>query len=260
MTTRSQAVASRLRECLINGVFPGGTKLNEADLAERFGVSRTPIRSALHALASEGFLQYRPNAGFMVRSFSAKFIAGVYDVRAALEGLAAGLAAELGLSDSARGRLHRLIEQTDDLIAEGRRDRAAFDELMDLNNKFHMAFIEAADNQHLADTLRRTRELPQVDRIKPNAFNFEFTARAHEDHRWIFEAISSGQGARAEALAREHVRRGAARIMEYARAEELAQATRAPRSRPRGSGAAASEDDPAPRDPGSESADTLGMN
>lgn len=224
MATRSQTVAKELRERLIDGGFAAGAKLNEVDLAEQFGVSRTPVRSALHALASEGFLDYRPNAGFVVRSFSSKFIAGVYDVRAALEGLAAGLAAERGLSDAMRGRMHRLIVQTDELIADSPRDRAGFAALMDLNNQFHMAFIEAADNKHLADTLRRTRELPLVNRIKADVFDFDFTARAHEDHRWIFEAISAGQGARAEALAREHVRRGALQIMEYARAHEAAQA------------------------------------
>jgi GntR family transcriptional regulator of vanillate catabolism len=249
MTTRSQIVARALRERLIAGSFPGGTKLNEVDLAERYGVSRTPIRAALHALASEGFLDHRPNAGFMVRSFSSKFIAGVYDVRAALEGLAAGLAAERGVSDSVRGRMHRLMIQTDELIAESPRDSAGFAALMELNNQFHVTFIEAADNQHLADTLRRTRELPLVDRIKADVFDFDFSARAHEDHRWIFDAICTGQGARAEALAREHVRRGAARIMEYARAEDIAQAARAEMPRRRAADAASSRAKASQSDP-----------
>lgn len=223
MPTLAMEVARALRERLIGGAYPGGARLNELDLAREFGMSRTPIRAALHTLSSEGFLDYRANAGFVARKFTARFVGGVYDVRASLEGLAAQLAAERGIDDAMRGRMHRIIEETDALIASDRRDAAADAKLAELNDAFHMAFIEAADNQHLMDTLRRTRALPLVNRAQAETFDFAFSARAHEDHRVIFEAILGGQGARAEAVAREHVRRGAARMTEYARALEAAE-------------------------------------
>ncbi len=223
MTTRSQAVTTKLRERLIDGEYDAGARLNEVDLATELGTSRTPVRAALNYLASEGLLVYRPNAGFVVRAFNADYIAGVYEVRSSLEGLAARLAAEAGVSDADRGALHRLVEEADRLVAT--RDDGNVAELRRLNNEFHQVIIEAAANEHLAETLRRTRSLPRVDKIKLDAFDFAFVARAQEDHHYILRAILQGQGARAEALSQEHVHRGGQRLLAYVREQEAEQAT-----------------------------------
>ena len=218
MTTRSQRVTEELRERLIEGFYAPGSRLNEVDLAGELGTSRTPVRAALNYLASEGLLVYRPNAGFMVRAFNAKYIAGVYEVRSSLEALAARLAAENGVSDEERGLLHRLVSEADDLIARG--DESATEALNQINNQFHQAIIDASGNEHLGETLRRTRSLPGVDQIKTRAFDFAFIARAHEDHHHILLSILKGQGARAEALSQEHVHRGAQRILDYVHEQE----------------------------------------
>ncbi len=75
MATRGQSVSIQLREGILNGTYAGGQRLNEADLATEFSVSRTPIRAALSALAADGVLEYTPNAGYAVKSFTAGDIA-----------------------------------------------------------------------------------------------------------------------------------------------------------------------------------------
>lgn len=234
MTTRSQAVTTKLRERLIDGYYDAGARLNEIDLADEFGMSRTPIRAALNYLASEGLLVYRPNAGFVVRAFNACYIAGVYEVRSSLEGLAARLAAENGVGDKERGTLYRVVEEADAVVAAG---DAAADDIRRLNNEFHQVIIDIAGNEHLAETLKRTRNLPRVDKIKQDAFDIAFIARAQEDHHYILRAIVQGQGARAEALSQEHVHRGAHRLLEYVREREAREAAGG-RQRPRRKNAA----------------------
>ena len=233
MATRGQEVKTKLRERLINGHYEPGSRLNEVDLAAELGTSRTPVRAALNHLASDGLVVYRPNAGFVVRAFNADYIAGVYDVRSSLEGLAARLAAEAGVSDEARGTLHRLVAETDEVIARGPDGPDAIRKLSDLNNAFHQAIICAARNEHLAEMLDRTRNLPRIETINRDVFDFAFIARAHEDHEYILKAILQGQGARAEALSQEHVRRGSQRMLEYFREQEMSEAER---RRPRSKG------------------------
>ncbi|WP_139312708.1 GntR family transcriptional regulator [Acuticoccus yangtzensis] len=218
MTTRSQAITAQLRERLIRGDYEPQARLNEVDLAAELGTSRTPVRAALNYLASEGLVVYRPNAGFVVRPITQAYIAGVYEVRSSLEGLAARLAAENGLTAAERRAINRNVAKSDAVIEAGSEDRA--DELRELNNTFHLMIIEASRNEHLAETLRRTRTLPGVDRVKDQAFDFAFIARAQEDHHYILRAILAGQGARAEALSQEHVHRGAQRLLDFFRARD----------------------------------------
>ena len=227
VTTRSQAITTTLRERLIAGDYQPHAHLNEVDLAAELGSSRTPVRAALNILASEGLVVYRPNAGFVVRAITPDYIAGVYDVRASLEGLASRLAAEAGLGHGDREALHRNIAATDAVIATGREDRA--DELRHLNNEFHWLIIEASGNEHLAETLRRTRNLPGVDQVKKAAFDFHFIAQAQADHHYLVSAILAGQSARAEALSQEHVHRGAQRLLDFLRERDAEMAAEAGR-------------------------------
>src|SRR3981189_2541485 len=95
---RALSVMDQIREAVLNGSVAAGELLNQVRLSRALAVSRTPVRAALQALAGEGLLDYAPNRGFTVRELSLHAIRGAYDIRAALEGLAARFAAERGLS------------------------------------------------------------------------------------------------------------------------------------------------------------------
>ncbi|WP_306464452.1 GntR family transcriptional regulator, partial [Acinetobacter baumannii] len=77
-----QDVTEILRDWILNGAVAGGERLEEIPLAERLGVSRTPVRAALTLLANEGLLDYQPKRGYLVRSFGADEVFAAYEVRA----------------------------------------------------------------------------------------------------------------------------------------------------------------------------------
>ena len=94
---RSISATERLREAILNGELQPGERINEVHISRDLGVSRTPTRAALHALAAEGLVDYAHNRGFTVREFPLQAVMDAYQIRATLEGLACRLAAERGL-------------------------------------------------------------------------------------------------------------------------------------------------------------------
>src|SRR3954471_18017327 len=91
---RSISAADRVRESILTGQFAPGERINEVHLSRALGVSRTPTRAALHALAAEGLVDYAHNRGFTVREFPMQAVLDAYQIRASLEGLACRLASE----------------------------------------------------------------------------------------------------------------------------------------------------------------------
>jgi len=92
--------------------------LQEVSLAEKMQVSRTPVREALRVLAKDGLLSYAPNKGYMVKGFSLKNVLEAFQVRAVLEGLAARLTAESGLTETSRQELVKCIKEGDETALE----------------------------------------------------------------------------------------------------------------------------------------------
>ncbi|MEI9925196.1 MAG: GntR family transcriptional regulator [Bradyrhizobium sp.] len=138
--TRSAWLVEHLRQSLLDGRYPPGSRLNEVHLSQELDVSRTPVRAALQTLAGEGLLHHQPNKGFTVREFLLTELVEAYDMRALAEGLAARFSAERGLSDDARRTIDnalsdgdRTLSGSDDLEAQ----RAAYAQM---NQAFHGAF------------------------------------------------------------------------------------------------------------------------
>lgn len=157
--TRSSTTAAELRRALLRGEFKANQHLGEAALAERLGVSRTPIREALNTLAQEGLVTYQPNRGYVVTACTYDDIVGAYLVRRSLESLACRLAARNGLSLEQRVRMMQSIEEGQKLI-----DCGAWKENLEawgaLNSAFHAAIIDAARNLPLARAINDTLRMP----------------------------------------------------------------------------------------------------
>ena len=98
MKTLAQDVTETLRDWILHGRFKPSTRLEEVPLAQQLNVSRTPVRAALAALASEGLLSHQPKRGYLVQGFDLGVIAAAYEVRSVLEGLACRNAATRGLT------------------------------------------------------------------------------------------------------------------------------------------------------------------
>ncbi|WP_122551858.1 GntR family transcriptional regulator [Pseudomonas viridiflava] len=210
MSKPGQTVLVSLRKMIASGELAAGERLMEVPTAERFGVSRMPVRMAFRTLEQEGLLVPFGGRGFQVRSISPHEIAGAVEVRGVLEGLAARQMAEIGVSQEARDELESCLVQGDALFAKGFVTEDDLEVYHDLNMRLHRVIVEGSGNPAIADALARNDHLPfasvtalAVDRNdlvrEFRRFNF-----AHMQHHAVVDALLNGQSARAEAIMREH--------------------------------------------------------
>ncbi|MDB5759573.1 MAG: hypothetical protein JWM30_2862 [Burkholderia sp.] len=203
--TLSQTVTDRLRAAILEGQFLPNEKLQEVALAKFLDASRTPIRAALHSLASEGLVDYVPNRGYSVRGMDAERMVSVFDVRGVLEGLAARLAAENGMDEVMLTDYRDALAQGDRIVEKGclvAEDRDLFGEI---NVRLHGAILRSADNRMLNDMLRQCQNIPISSERNVLWTDFKYLRRSHDDHHRLLEAIIMRDGARAEQIMREHV-------------------------------------------------------
>jgi DNA-binding GntR family transcriptional regulator len=192
----SALVVDELRNAILVGRYHPGERLVEDRLAQDFGVSRIPVREALRTLAAEGLVEVQPRRGAIVAILPTEVAREMIEVRAALEGLNARLAA--------RRRDTELLDAAKLALKKGNVATAAgrFDTLSELNDEFHELLSKAGSNSVLVDLMRtlrdRTRALfPQLDR--------EQARRAWEEHAAILQAVIAGDADLAELLAERHV-------------------------------------------------------
>jgi GntR family transcriptional regulator of vanillate catabolism len=205
MRTLSQDVTETLRNWILHGQIQPGERLEEIPLAERLGVSRTPVRAALSTLASEGLVNHQPKRGYLVRGFDVDEIAAAYDVRAVLEGLACRNAATRGLTDAqSRGLLEALAEG-DRILARGElrpEDHAPYQQM---NVTIHDTLLQAAGNPWVTRFAEQAQNIPFASDRIILWDDHAIILRSHGDHHRIIEAIIARDCVRAEQLMREHV-------------------------------------------------------
>jgi GntR family transcriptional regulator of vanillate catabolism len=211
--TRFEAVLLQMREMILSGELPPGSRVQEIALGARLGVSRTPVRLSLSVLEQEGLVRGEPNRGFTVRQFSTEEVLAAYDVRSVLEGYACRIVTERGLSSEEASALDACLNHGDRLLAVGYFDASAIREWSDMNGRFHEVMVSAAGNPTLAATLQLVDRYPLaapssiVFRSNNLERLFEIMRQAQGEHKLIVEAMKSRQVTRAEALMSEHIYR-----------------------------------------------------
>ena len=156
--TLNQKVYVTLREMITSGVLPIGSQIEERLLAKQMGVSRTPLREAIGQLHNEGIIEYRPYRGNFVRTFTAKEINDLYQVRKALEVLAIRLAIPK-LSQEHLEYIHRILDDVQNALDCG--DINAYSEA---DRRFHNFIADITGNATLLDTLDRLSAQIQIMR------------------------------------------------------------------------------------------------
>ena len=210
----SQAVKAqlRLRELILAGELAAGARITELAIVERLGVSRTPIRAALVRLEQEGLLEALPGGGYAVRVLSENEVSDAIELRGTLEGLAARFAAERGATGSAVAEARACLDRIDGLLAQPALDDEAFERYVEWNRQFHQLLYLLAGSAVLLRELERVVRLPFAS---PSGFVVQQAnspqARdmfvvAQDQHRQVLDAIERREGARAEAIMREHSR------------------------------------------------------
>ena len=203
-----------LRDLLLAGEIAPGERLNEVRLAERLGMSRTPIRWALIELEHSGLIQALPFGGFVARPFTPHEVESAMVLRGCLEGLAARLAAEQGIDGKTRTELRGLLADGAELVKAEALSADQQRAYAQLNERIHTAIVHASRNDALQRAIANNNRLPfaapsamlPLHESTPDGLFWLRTS--HAQHEALVEAIETRQGTRAQALAEEHARIG----------------------------------------------------
>lgn len=193
-----ERVFTVLEEQILSGRLKSGEALTEISLSEKLGVSRTPVRGALHKLADEGLVELLPNRGARVIGVGERELVDIYKIRMRLEGLAAGIAAER-MTEADRERLKDAVELSEFYITKNDAEH-----LKELDTEFHSIIYNSTGNRLLGKMLTglhksiktyRKMSLSDKSRLKKSVL----------EHREILEAILKGDSAEADRLTTEHI-------------------------------------------------------
>src|SRR5260370_36769077 len=189
-------VVTELRQAILSGRLKPGERLVEERLADELGVSRNPVREAIRALASEGLIEVTARRGAAVATMTEQEARETIELRALLEGQNARLAA--------RRQDKEIIKRIEAALNKGSAAVAArrFEQLFDLNQRFHSELAAAGQNTGLGDLLQRLRERTAMlfAPMDPRR-----QARSWEEHAAILRAIIGGDELNAATLAAEHL-------------------------------------------------------
>lgn len=195
--SRSDEAHDHLRQAILRGEIRPNERLIEVELAERFDISRTPVREVLQRLGAEGLI-VRVRRGWRVREHSADEIGEIYEARAALEGYAAALAAARGTQEEL-ARIRAIHED-----ADSAEPLTAREHLVEVNDAFHEAILDAAHNRRLTELARQSREYYFNHRIASLYSDAEAEASI-EQHDAIVRELLERDAPAAEAAVRAHV-------------------------------------------------------
>ncbi len=205
-----ETVLIQLRDLILRGEFEPGQRLAEQQLAERLGASRTPVRAALVTLEQEGLVEANDTGKYLVRQFTPREVADAIAVRGHLEGMAARLVAEHGVSRQLQAELQACLDEGDRALAANPLDYESYAAYAVVNDRFHALVLEACGNRALQRAVALNDKLPfaPASAMLPMqgtvALDRDWMLYAHRQHHMLFAALKAGEGARAQALAVEH--------------------------------------------------------
>ena len=196
--TLAESLRQKLEEAIAAGRLEPGSRLDEQEIAQRFGVSRTPVREAFRLMAANHLVELRGRQGAIVRAIKAEALIEMFQVMAELEGLCARLAARR-VPQTWGDKISKIHQR---LIAAG--ETGNIDLFYDVNQEFHEAIYDASRNAYVADQTRKLRNQVAAYRRRvtrmPN--RIADTVREHEA---IMQAILAHDPERAHSAMRDHV-------------------------------------------------------
>jgi DNA-binding GntR family transcriptional regulator len=220
-TSTHDWVAATLRSRIKHGELEPGRRLVEADLVKELGASRSTIRTVLGQLATEGFVTIERNAGARVRDLDPEGISQLYEVRATLEGRAAGLVASRIDHGDYRTAISRFLTENEHFS-----DAVPVSTYWKFNENLHQTILDCAGNAMLAQLAEKARTLTYHYHLQASSIehpdgllSIDFAAT---QHRSILACILAGNADAAEVAMREHIRHNGSRVVaHFAAAIEL---------------------------------------
>jgi len=206
----SDSVFNILRESIVTQVFPPGQRLNVKDLAARLGVSMTPVKEAINRLATEGLVEIQPRSGTFVTEVLPEDVIETFELRAALECLAAEKALERATPEDL-ARLKELVAEMDK-PASTEKERAAHDRK---NIEFHDLIVKLSGNRKLTEIYRSLNAHIKIARIHYSRSGWaERLKTEQEEHKRIMRALETRNRDALVKHLRQHIERGAQCLIE----------------------------------------------
>lgn len=193
-------VFHRLREDILSGKYARNDELREAAISKAMGVSRTPVREALHQLELEGLVSVIPNKGAYVHGITAKDIFDIYEIRSYLEGLCAKWAC--------RNITKEQLEELDEItyLGDFHIQKEHWEQIYELDNRFHLLLYTACGSDVLEHILSDYHHY--VERVRKNTLSSgKRASQAADEHKAILDAVRRKDEKLAERLANEHIYR-----------------------------------------------------
>ena len=199
--TLREKILEHIRDAIISGTLKAGSRVSEPELAERYGISRTPIREAFRQLESEGYLTVVPRRGAVVSEFSQKDVEDFYAIKSILEGYAARRACSR-LTDKDLERLQANNNRLRELA-----DHNDIKTFFRVHNEFHDMFIRAADNERLRELI--TSVVTRFQRLRFMSLSLPGRMKiAVQEHEKIIEAFRRKDASTAETLVQKNAEYG----------------------------------------------------
>lgn len=191
-------VFDKIRTDILKGRYQRGDELVECTIGKELGVSRTPVREAIRQLELEGLVMLVPNKGAFVTGISAKDVRDIYLIRARLEGLCARMAVE-NITPSQLEAMEETI-----FLSSYHAERDHFEQVCEMDGKFHRLLYEASGSRILGDTLSDFHQYVQRVRQASIMNRLRLDKSGHE-HTEILDAIKSKDAELAEQVAARHI-------------------------------------------------------
>ena len=204
--SKTNMLFHQVREKIVSGEIKPGAILTEAELADEYGVSKTPVREALVLLGHEGFVEPMPRIGHVVASFTVQDVLETFHLRSILEAEAAGLAAERITEEGIAALLKNSDEEF--ALAERAHQEGFYERAYELNKEFHRLIAQASGNRRLADLIERLME----DMRRMLAFDPRFVEP--RQHMEIIEALKHRDRAEAELAMKRHMEETKSRLLD----------------------------------------------
>lgn len=194
-----EVVFEYLRDAILSGKLKPGERLMEIQLADKLGVSRTPVREAMKKLEQENFIEMMPRKGAYVKDINAKDMLDVLEIRALLEGFAAFQAASV-MGDKEIKDLEKLVERFEKAILLEDKEG-----LIETDNKFHDIIYRSTKNDKLKEIIKGLQD--QFHRFRIIYFSeFDDYEQIMQGHKDIVKAIKQNQPQVARQVAEDHIR------------------------------------------------------
>ncbi len=208
-TALRKKVYEYLREKILKGDFPSNQRLVETALAKELGVSRTPVREALHKLEMEGLVETLPRMGYVIKPISEEEVEEICEIRKVVEALALKWAMERN-SEGLLKELNKNVITTERKLSKG--NPKVF---VDLDAQFHEIIAKHSGSKRLLEMVEILRRHMLRYRIE-SIYVMDNVLRALEGHKRVLEGIRKGLFPEAEKALRDHIEQSKEDILRYA--------------------------------------------